>query len=319
MATNEYKQSTSHALARLRGGVVVIVTASLFAAVSVARAEQSALMANPAGSFSVELPAPAGSAQQGEGGPSIGPPVDPPADIAEALLPESGDSPAVTEPADPGSSTASKPLGVSVSKPIGSVKGSANDDTSGGGWGLRTALALAAVIGLILLCKLAVVKLSSRGGGSIASQLGPSGRAPSGLLSVLARYPIARGSTLVLLRLDRRVLLLSQTSQGFTTLAEIDDPEEVAALIMRAEDEEGASLTRRFRTMLAQAENDPGLIGEREYEIESDVPMTPRAATRRFHDLAIDASATGDPDPDDHADAVGSLRNRLRSLREVTA
>ena len=214
-------------------------------------------------------------------------------------------------------------LGGAAEPIVGDTDSNLTNDTSQGGWWVRTALALAGVIGLILLCKVALTRVASRGGGSLASPLGPAGRAPSGLLSVLARYPIAKGSTLVLLRLNRRVLLLSQTGQGFTTLAEIDDPEEVAALIMRAEDEEGASLTRRFRTMLKQAERDPGLIGEREFEIEPVVPMTPRAATARFNELAMDPGVVSAPRTvdhgDDHADAVGSLRNRLRSLREVTA
>ncbi|MCB9848445.1 MAG: flagellar biosynthetic protein FliO [Phycisphaeraceae bacterium] len=279
-----------------------------------ALADPGALRANPAGSVSIHTP----TLPQPEPPAPTGPAGDLPVDSGSSKrdLPQAPRESDSTEPADkPLTDDASKPLGANPSRAGSGDSSAEHPTTSGGGWGLRTALALAAVLGLIVLCKAAFVFLARRGGGSIAAQLGASGRAPSGLLSVLARYPVAKGTTLVLLRLDRRVLLLSQTSQGFTTLTEIDDPEEVATLIMRAEDEEGASMTRRFRSMLAQAGSDPELIGEREYEIEPVVPMTPRVATARFHDLAIQQSADGG----DHADAVGSLRDRLRSLREVTA
>ncbi len=84
--------------------------------------------------------------------------------------------------------------------------------------------------------------------------IGPGGRAPSGLLEVLGRFPVSRGCTLVLLKLDRRVLLVSQTASrqgsGMTTLCEITDPEEVAAILVKARDEEDESQARKFEAML---------------------------------------------------------------------
>ncbi len=280
---------------------------------SVALAEPSTLQANPGGTVSIEMSSIEPTIQPAMQAPVVGPPIG-----ADDRIPaaEPDSTPEITTKPIP---EASKPLGAPAKIIASDENGAASANTSDGGWGMQTVLALAAVIGLILLCKFGYTKVASRGGGSLAAQLGPAGRAPSGMLSVLARYPITKGSTLVLLRLDRRVLLLSQTNQGFSTLAEITDPEEVAALIMRAEDEEGASLTRRFRTMLTQAERDPGLTGEREFEIESPAPMTPRAATARFSEVVTAMDPTLRPDTDEHADAVGSLRSRLANLREVTA
>ena len=287
--------------------------------VSSAHAQPAGLQANPAGTLTVELPEPVTADQPATDPALIGPPTPAPSadDATSRTAPEP--TPVDPEPGLEQPREASIPLGGGGRINAGVTNSDPSNDTSGGGWGVRTVLALVAVIGLILLCKALFVRVAARGGGTLSAQLGASGRAPSGLLSVLARYPVAKGSTLVLLRLDRRVLLLSQTGQGFTTLAEIDDPEEVATLIMRAEDEEGASLTRRFRSLLSSAERDPGLVGQREYEIESAVPMTPRAATVRFNELATDPGVAEAPGAGDHGDAVGSLRDRLRSLREVTA
>lgn len=345
MASNAKTHNPIRHTARRRWRCAVVVAAVSTPIVSSsADAEPAVLLANPGGSISIEAPASTGADQSGAAQipveAVIGPRAETPVDDAEAPAIESAEARSASDPAPAGTPATSETTEIAEtprsSKPLGAAPGSivtesettATTDTTGGGWGLRTALALAAVIGLILLCKAAFMRFAARGGASLASQLGPAGRAPSGLLSVLARYPVAKGSTLVLLRLDRRVLLLSQTSQGFSTLAEIDDPEEVAAIIMRAEDEEGASLTRRFRTLLTQAERDPDLVGQREFEIEPVVPMTPRAATARFTELAMNLREGSDVEPvdrddrddhDDHADAVGSLRNRLRTMREVTA
>jgi flagellar biogenesis protein FliO len=319
MATREPAHNPIRRTPRNRGWRRVAVTALLAASVrSVVLAEPAVLMANPGGSLTIEsqpMATPAQTGADGASGDLVGPPgVAPETPPADSTTP-----PAPRDPVDTAVAEASKPLGAITGPIVGSEKNGTKPSASGGGWGVRTALALAAVLGLIVLCKLAFVRVTRRGGGTLASQLGASGRAPSGLLSVLARYPIARGSTLVLLRLDRRVLLLSQTGQGFTTLAEIDDPEEVATLIMRAEDEEGASLTRRFRTLLTQSERDPGLIGAVDPEFERSAPMTPRAATARFNELATDPGIHSPAHDGDLADAVGSLRNRLRTMREVTA
>lgn len=121
---------------------------------------------------------------------------------------------------------------------------------------LTTGLALAAVVGAILVIGL-VVRRVARGQGGLMSQLGPGGRAPAGVLEVLGRYPVSRGASLVLLKLDRRILLVAQ-SQGrksgvsMSTLAELTDPEEVASLLVKTREEEGASMARRFQAIISR-------------------------------------------------------------------
>jgi hypothetical protein len=102
----------------------------------------------------------------------------------------------------------------------------------------------------------------------LAASLGATGRSPAGLLEILGRYPVGSGSTLVLLKLDRRVLLLSQQrsgrvglrsgAAGFTPLCEVTDPDEVASILAKARDAEGESISARFRTLLTSFEAAPG-------------------------------------------------------------
>ncbi len=130
------------------------------------------------------------------------------------------------------------------------------ESLSASGW-LRTIGALGAVIGLIVLLKFVLTRAGKRVG--LAGQLGAGGRAPSGLLQVLGRYPVSRSSTLVLLQLDRRVLLLDHTPNGFSTLAEVTDAEDVASILVKTRDQEGASQVARFNAMLKDLERDPTL------------------------------------------------------------
>ena len=106
-------------------------------------------------------------------------------------------------------------------------------------------LPLAGVLAMIAACGYAFRVASAKSGGLMGA-IGAGGRAPSGVLSVLGRYPVSRGSTLVLLKVDRRVLLISQSSSrtggvGMQTLCEITDPEEVASILIKTRDEEEAA------------------------------------------------------------------------------
>ncbi len=121
-------------------------------------------------------------------------------------------------------------------------------------------LALSAVLGLILiLAGLARLAARGRASTSLRAEFGAGGRSPAGLLEVIGRYPIARGATLVLLRLDRRIVLLSMSSglrggTSFSTLCEVSDPEEVASILVHARDAEGDSMAERFRSLLAKSD-----------------------------------------------------------------
>lgn len=115
-----------------------------------------------------------------------------------------------------------------------------------------------------------MMKRYARSGTGLTAMLGAGGSAPSGVLSVLGRYPVGPGHQIVLLRVERRVLVLSQTmgrfrsgGGSFTTLSEITDPEEVASLLVRTQDEAGESINARFREMLARFDDtDPTTVRE---------------------------------------------------------
>lgn len=157
---------------------------------------------------------------------------------------------------------ASTSLGEIESTPLGtpaapiSTPGAGDDAAQSMSAWARTAAALLATVGLAFAARAIVVRASRRTGG-LAAALGPGGRAPSGLLEILGRFPVARGQSFVLLRLDRRVLLLGQSSTGFTTLTEVSDPDEVASLLVKARDDEGASNATRFNELLRQMEREP--------------------------------------------------------------
>ncbi len=146
---------------------------------------------------------------------------------------------------------------------------------------LGTLIPLIAVVSLILAAAWVVRRLA-RGSGSLAACMGAGGRSPAGVLEVLGRYPIGRGASLVLLRLDKRVLLLSQFagvrgSSGMATLADINDPEEVASLLLRTREQEGESLSARFQSILARgaAKEAPDVI-----DVTGDGPRARDAQTQ---------------------------------------
>jgi len=194
------------------------------------------------------------------------------------------------------------------------------DDSS---WVYRTVASLAGVIVLIVAVSFVVQRVARQQGGLIAS-LGPGGRAPSGLLEVLGRYPISRGTTLVLLKVDRRVLLLCQTSgkrfasgTSMSTLCEMTDPDEVASILVKARDEEGDTLARKFESML-------GAFGAKHAPAATMEPK-PSGSTRATAGLAdlLRGSTTKKSPPKPNApskpltkaQAIAALESRLQALR----
>jgi flagellar biogenesis protein FliO len=156
---------------------------------------------------------------------------------------------------------ASRPLGVPRSTDTGAVPAAI---APGAGGTIRTAGALAVVLGLIF-AGAHVFKRTVARSPSLAAAMGASGRAPAGIIEIIGRYPIGRGTTLVLLRIDRRVLLLSQSAAGagrgllraggssLGTLCEITDADEVASLLAKARDEDGESIAAKFQSILRGA------------------------------------------------------------------
>jgi hypothetical protein len=145
-----------------------------------------------------------------------------------------------------------------------------------GGLGVgRTAISLGVVVALAALFGGVYRQWALKRGG-LAMAMGAGGRAPSGVLEVLARYPAPGGLTLVLLKLDQRVLLLAQNRLGrlragssMRVLCEVTDAEEVASLVARCRDEAGESMAGRFRSMLRQFEGDEEDLGQ----VEGEEPL----------------------------------------------
>ncbi len=75
-------------------------------------------------------------------------------------------------------------------------------------------------------------------------------------MEILARYPVARGQQLILLKIARRVLLVHQNGTAMSTLSEMIDEDEVADLLRRVEAGSRKSTTNGFRTVLERFNHD---------------------------------------------------------------
>ena len=128
---------------------------------------------------------------------------------------------------------------------------------------VRTVATLAGVLMLIFALAHFYKRLARTKGG-LSGQIGAGGKAPAGLVEVLGRYPISSGMTLVVMRFDRKVLLLSHATPGrgkrsgvgsMQTLCEMSSPEEVASILGKVRDHEGDSISANFEKALHQAGN----------------------------------------------------------------
>jgi flagellar biogenesis protein FliO len=101
--------------------------------------------------------------------------------------------------------------------------------------------ALGLVVGLIIITRI----LLRRAGHSFLAA-----RRPSGVVEILARYPIGRGEHIMLLKLVRRVVLLHRAGSTMTVLTEIADPDEVAMLLARVEAGSSSRHADQFHELL---------------------------------------------------------------------
>jgi len=191
-------------------------------------------------------------------------------------------------------------------------------------WLPRTMMALGGVLALALAGG-AVMRRLARGHGGLRASLGAGGRAPAGIMEILGRYPVGRGSTLVLLKLDRRVLLISQSAggrlgagAGMSTLCEITDPEEVASILVKSRDADGDSMTERFRTMLTRFDRgmDDGIEPEqsgRSIRVGGGGDRAELWEEQRQQIPIVDL--TKQPGSGEPVGAAGLLRRRLASFQ----
>ncbi len=202
--------------------------------------------------------------------------------------------------------------------------------TSARGSTAQTLASLGMVLGLILAVGAGFKKLM-RSKNGLAGALNAMGASPSpaGILEVLGRYPMSRGTSLVLLKVDRRVLLIAQGTAGLrvrggspppVTLCEITDPDDVASIMIKVNEAEGRSIGATFRQALAGFERQhdsvieeprPGLLGR----------LIRRNASGDRAELLDERSVITADDPlrlrdfERRSDAVGSLRSSVSRLR----
>ncbi len=168
-----------------------------------------------------------------------------------------------------------RPLGSSPDAVPGEVPGRDS------GWVLNTLTALGLVIGLVLLLRYGVTKF----GGRVATR-------PNRSVEVLSRTSVAPKNHVLLLRVGGRVLVVGDSSAGLRTLAEIEDPDEVASLLASVEADRDNSMTNGFNRMLSRHS---GAYSQR----------------ASLMDEGIDTSEAG---IDRARDSVSSLLGRVRTM-----
>ncbi len=265
--------------------------------------------------------------------PVAQPAAKPTAQVAEVAK-NPAPSPAATASAVPATERRSlgapKSSALLQSAPAGeaSPKSSASSSLLQAGSWERTVLSLAAVLGLMLV----VMRLIRRYAGAqgLAGAMGAGGRAPSGVLEVLGRYPIARGQMLVLLRLDRRVLLCCHTrggklgmGGGMTVLTELTDPEEVATILVKTRDVASESIAQRFQAILSRSEHDADralahAVPARDQASPKSLPKGEAGRAAAYGLDVVDRPARqlrSAPTPSTGADAADAIRRRLAAMR----
>ncbi len=210
--------------------------------------------------------------------------------------------------------------------------------------GTQTIIALSAVIALMLLAA-GLFKRYSRLSGSLTAALGAGGRAPSGILQVLGRYPAGRGITLVLLRVDRRILLVTQSKisglgrmsggLSMSVLTEITDASDVASIIAKASAADGSSPSAHFNAALEQAsttdDETPQSAPKRRESVDASALARLLPVNRAPHPVVRTPAQPTPTPPRSPATssiasnaarkdaAVADLRQRLASMRANTA
>ncbi|MEZ6318030.1 MAG: flagellar biosynthetic protein FliO [Phycisphaerales bacterium] len=247
-----------------------------------------------------------------------------------------------TQPADanPDSSAAlaSRGLGSPTNESESLAKGDDKSSLLGMGGLAQTGIALAIVVALILALAW-IYERSTRARRGVSGSGGS--RSPAGLIEVLARYPMGPRQSLVLLKFDRRVLLLNQTSPRggpmvTTTLCELTDAEDVASVLVKVRDADGETINRAFRDAMERADRTTGaaLAEPDPMSARFEVPVEPKPMAR-----AAAPAFEIDYDPEDlrrtvggseadrnqlweelgtdrgSRDPIGSLRRRLEAMR----
>lgn len=201
---------------------------------------------------------------------------------------------------------------------------------------IRTGGSLTLVLALIFGAA-RLTKRLARANPDLASAIGgvSGGKSPAGLLEILGRYPLGRGQSLILLRLDTRILLLAQSGAGgdgiggrlslgsraraggsLTTLCEVNSPEDVASILMRTQDADQQSIASGFRQLLSRfdAEHPEPAFVEVAPEKSGRVVRSGSGGDRaELWDARPDVAAFAEAEA--ASARQGSVRGRLDSIR----
>lgn len=163
-------------------------------------------------------------------------------------------------------STPLGPAGKAIleSAPLGpSASGAGTDAFAFAGY-LQTLVALGVVLALAVLGA-GLMKRFARTRGGLVGGMGPGGPSPSGVLEILGRYPLGSGQSLVLLRFDRRVVLMHQSggrkNPAMHTISEVTDAEEVASIMMKTRAPADEAANSSFREAIRKMERGFGDSG----------------------------------------------------------
>ncbi len=190
------------------------------------------------------------------------------------------------------------------------------------GW--RALLPMLGPLALVLVVIFVLAMVLKRATGNSASFM--AARAPAGLLEVLGRYPVGRGQTLLLLKLDQRIVLMGQSAPtrsapgSMSTITELTDPQDVAAILLKVAESEGTGPAARFTSMLRDAEHTgtpKGVRGALHALAARVMPARPVVWDERLlPDTEPEALSSNAPaQPAARTGTTTDLRARLHALR----
>ncbi len=129
----------------------------------------------------------------------------------------------------------------------------------------------AATAGVLLLAVLVLSKLPKR-----VRQRAAAG--PSGVVEVVARWPVAKGERLILVKFDRRMLLCHDAGQGWNRLCEVDDLTALARITEAIEGKPDRDAFRRTLEAVATQGDSGRARRPRQAElVETTAPSTDRS------------------------------------------
>ena len=156
----------------------------------------------------------------------------------------------------------------------------------------RVALALGVVLALIFLFRAFGRRLFPAAGAA------PGSRA----VTLLSRTPISPKQHVLLLQVGRRIIVTADCGGQMSSLGQIDDPDEIAALVGRVLEEKGAASANSF----------VGLLSRKRSGYEADVD---EAEGDREQRSTPQMALTGDDNGDEPAE-MSSTRSELRGLMD---